>query len=285
MPVMDGLEATRLIRANRAFASLPIIAMTASVMASDLEHCVQAGMSDQVTKPINVPEMFATLRKWVKPNTFTPPAALERVPSKAAIADIAGIDLQQAIKRLGSASFLRKQLLNFRRENIETPKNIRAALANDDSRLAARIVHTVKGVGGNLGTTDLCAAALALDEAMKGEAADVLQSSLAAFELKLFQVLESIRAMEETEVEAGGEPDESLPEESPLDQERIATLTRVLAALLEANNMNALGVWEQLRPLLSDVDRDRLDAAINSLNFQNAASLLKVAAKSMEIPL
>lgn len=285
MPVMDGLEATRLIRANRAFASLPIIAMTASVMASDLEQCVQAGMSDQVTKPINVPEMFATLRKWVKPNIFVPTVAIERVPSKAAIVNIAGIDLQQAIKRLGSASFLRKQLLNFRLENIETLKNIRAALANEDSQLAARIVHSVKGVGGNLGTTDLCAAALALEEAMKGANEDALQSSLASFELKLSQVLESIHAMEETEVEAGVESDESLPEELPLDQERIATLTRVLAALLEANNMNALGVWEQLKPLFYGMERDKLDAAINNLNFQNAANLIKVVAANLKIPL
>jgi len=280
MPIMDGLEATRIIRANRAFAALPIIAMTASAMTSDLELCAQAGMNDQVTKPINVPELFATLQRWLRPKASTPSTTAESESAKAAFVNIPGIDLQQAINRLGSASFLRKLLISFRKENSETLKSIHTALANSDSQLAARIVHTVKGVGGNLGATELCTAALALEEAMKVENADILQTSLAEFELKLSQVLESIRAMEETKVEAAGEP-----EESPLDQERISTLTRVLAALIIANNMTALEVWEQLKPLLYGVERDKLDAAINNLDFRNAASLLKVIAADLKIPL
>jgi len=196
--------------------------------------------------------------------------------------------LSPAVYRREPLDQLIHSLVGYRTNNLINDfwlQNIRDALENGDSQLAARIVHTVKGVGGNLGATDLCAAALALEEAMKGVTAEVLQSSLAAFELKLSQVLESIRAMEETGVEAASEPGESLPVETPLDRERIATLSRVLAALLEANNMNALGVWEQLKPLLSGVDRDKLDAAVNSLNFQNAASLLKDVAKAMKIPL
>jgi hypothetical protein len=108
---------------------------------------------------------------------------------------------------------------------------------------------------------------------MNGVDADFLQLSLAAFELQLCQMLDSICAMEADDVEFA-ELDESPLEELPVDRDRITTLARELAALLEANNMAALGVWEQLKPLLAGENRDKLDAAISSLNFRNAVSIL-----------
>ncbi|MDE2594275.1 MAG: response regulator [Burkholderiales bacterium] len=72
MPVMDGLQATTKLRQNKAYANLPIIAMTAHAMAGDRERCQIAGMNDYVTKPINPMELFAVLTKW-----------MNRPPSKA----------------------------------------------------------------------------------------------------------------------------------------------------------------------------------------------------------
>jgi len=68
MPVMDGLEATRRIRAmNRPDAkSVPIIAMTANAYAEDVDDCLKAGMNAHIAKPINVVEMFRTLGRFVK---------------------------------------------------------------------------------------------------------------------------------------------------------------------------------------------------------------------------
>ncbi len=63
MPEMDGLEATRRIREQRP--ALPIIAMTASAMASDRERCIAAGMNDYLTKPIDVEQLFQVLGRWL----------------------------------------------------------------------------------------------------------------------------------------------------------------------------------------------------------------------------
>lgn len=69
MPVMDGLTATRLIRAlpDRAAAGVPIIAMTANVLPEQVERCREAGMDDHLGKPINLPQMLATLDRWTRP--------------------------------------------------------------------------------------------------------------------------------------------------------------------------------------------------------------------------
>jgi len=64
MPVMDGYEATRRIRALPHTANLPIIAMTAHAMTSERERCIAAGMNDHLSKPIEVDMLYATLERW-----------------------------------------------------------------------------------------------------------------------------------------------------------------------------------------------------------------------------
>jgi len=65
MPDMDGLQATRQIRQSALYASVPIVAMTASVMQEDRQACKDAGMNDHIGKPLNAPVLFHTVLKWL----------------------------------------------------------------------------------------------------------------------------------------------------------------------------------------------------------------------------
>jgi len=65
MPVMDGLAATRMIRADRRFSELPILAMTAHAMIGDYRRSLDAGMNDHLTKPINPARLTEALLKWI----------------------------------------------------------------------------------------------------------------------------------------------------------------------------------------------------------------------------
>jgi PAS domain S-box-containing protein len=64
MPVLDGLETTKILRKDPVFASTPILGLTASVMEADIRTCLNAGMNEVITKPINREELFSIITKY-----------------------------------------------------------------------------------------------------------------------------------------------------------------------------------------------------------------------------
>ena len=76
MPVMDGYTATRTLRADPRFADLPILAMTAHALVEERQRCLDAGMNDHVTKPIEPDALFAALARWSKPKVARAAAAV-----------------------------------------------------------------------------------------------------------------------------------------------------------------------------------------------------------------
>jgi CheY-like chemotaxis protein len=65
MPEMDGYDTMRAIRKNERFKSLPIITLTAKAMKGDRDKCLDAGASDYITKPVDVPQLLSLMRVWL----------------------------------------------------------------------------------------------------------------------------------------------------------------------------------------------------------------------------
>jgi two-component system sensor histidine kinase/response regulator len=167
MPVMDGLEATRAIRALADHGDLPIVAMTANAMAQDRQRCLDAGMNDFVAKPIEPDRLFDVLRQWLRP-LASALSASGQASSDAEWAGIEGLDAVAGLRRVrGKAQAYRAMLSRFVQGQRDAVQRLDLALQSGETELAERIAHTLKGVAANLGASALQAQAGELEVAIR----------------------------------------------------------------------------------------------------------------------
>lgn len=176
MPVMDGYTATRQIRRNPAWATLPIIAMTANVIAGEREKVLSVGMCDHIGKPLNVNAMFDTLARWIVPaNPADPTPDMHTQPMREAVSDmlpdLPGIDTNAGLATtMNNPSLYRKLLAKFRDSQGSFAEAFALARRDPDSTAAARAAHTLKGTAGNIGAKEVQHTAAQLEYACRDKA-------------------------------------------------------------------------------------------------------------------
>ncbi|MDD2711908.1 MAG: response regulator, partial [Simplicispira sp.] len=153
MPVMDGMTATRKIRALPQCKALPIVAMTANAMQGDRDDCLSAGMNDHVAKPIEPQGLFQSLLKWIQPRASMGRALPQHVVYQADIElpVIEGLDQEAGLRRvLGKKSLYLSMLRKFVTGQASVLEDVKAALNEGDWMTAERLAHTLKSVAGNI---------------------------------------------------------------------------------------------------------------------------------------
>ncbi|MDD2545244.1 MAG: response regulator [Burkholderiaceae bacterium] len=208
MPVMDGLTATRAIRQNPAWRTLPVIAMTANAMAGDQETALAAGMTDYIAKPLNGAQMFATLARWIRP--AGPGAAPSPTVSQGVLAPLPGIDRAAGLaSTMGQGPLYERMLRKFHTGQADFRARFLAAMQEADPTAALRCAHTLKGTAGTIGARGVQAAALALEQAcQEGRPAEVVQDLLARVCAELDPVLAGLSLR--PDAPAGAAPDATL---------------------------------------------------------------------------
>ena len=174
MPEMDGYQATTLIRSDARFANLPIIAMTAHATMEERQRCLDAGMNEHVSKPIDPALLFRTVGRFYKPaGDATISAVTERkpnvadTPAPADLPSLEGLNVQDGLGRVaGNRKLYLKLLRQFVDQQGLAPAEIAEALARQDISVAERLAHTVKGVAGSLGMGAVQQVAATLEKAI-----------------------------------------------------------------------------------------------------------------------
>jgi PAS domain S-box-containing protein len=277
MPVMDGIAATIEIRQQSRFDSLPVVAMTANVMAAERQRCLDAGMNDHVAKPIDPAVLFGALARWLTPRAAAEPEPRRRAAAAAELTDgfdpaglnIDGLDVKLGLSRvLGKRQLYCDLLLKFARDQTKAPQLLQEALDGRDLPTAQRLAHTAKGLAGNIGATRLQEQAALLEAAIRERTArEKIDPLLGVWRAGLRDLISELWA-------ALPAPKARQPNGAANDPERQREVLRRLTVLLKNDDSDAVDLVdaeaETLRAALGSIGFDALAEASHAFDFDAA---------------
>lgn len=153
MPVMDGFEATRQIRARHAESGthLPIIAMTANAMKGDKELCVQAGMDDYISKPVTLENLRNVIQRFIDLDTLQAQTANDAPVFRQPVLDLKVVQSLFKLQTEAEPNFFSDVVELFIRDTSREMNQIKAAMRKQDAQLAKKSLLNLKSAAGNLG--------------------------------------------------------------------------------------------------------------------------------------
>jgi HPt (histidine-containing phosphotransfer) domain-containing protein len=283
MPVMDGYEATRRLRADQRYFSLPLVAMTAHAMVEERERCLALGMNGHLSKPIEPEDLYATLARYYTAPTVpvaaavrpsTPPVATSE---EITLPTIDGLDTAGGLRRAGNNRKLYRQMLDrFASDFADCNQTFAEHLANAKWEEAERLAHTLKGLAGTLGANDVQLPAGELEAASKSRQAAAAAVALAALTAPLIPLLAALQQCFAAE-QAAAKPADT---ESAADAQagRLPDCLPQLRKLLAEGDSDAIDLWEkhhkEFAQVLSPQVAHRIGTALQNFEFDAAKALL-----------
>jgi CheY-like chemotaxis protein len=280
MPEMDGLEATRKLRLELGLSDVPVVAMTAYAMSGDREMCIEAGMNDYVSKPIEPQRFYTLLSKWL-PGPKTPMEGIETSEAHGRIASIPGIDMERGMSQvMNNEELLLKLIAEFYRQYKDAPARIEDLTKNNNRAELARLIHGIKGTAGTIGAVKIQNAAMIFEAVIKNDDEDLSSGmeimNSAIKELMQGPLYEDFVSGRMTADAQGGEDD--------YDKGICISRMKELALCLKTRNYSALEIYNNCSSFFAYIIGDdiiELDGYMRSLKFDEALELLEKTIERM----
>jgi two-component system sensor histidine kinase/response regulator len=279
MPEMDGYQATAHIRATPSLAELPILAMTAHATAEERDRCLGAGMRGHIAKPIDPELLYRTLMQFHRPGQAAAAAKpADRLSHATGLAEIAGLDVADGLNRVaGNRKLYRSLLGQFVEQQADTVAAVRASLAREDFASAERLMHTLRGVSGNLGAKTLSGLAAELERSLRDRNARSLEAGLSGVAPELARLMEAIRNFL-----AAGTTDAPLRNSISDSLETVTLLTHLKQMLADDDGAALdylLEARDRIGGVLSETDLNSLHKAVADFDFPAALDHLNGIAR------
>jgi PAS domain S-box-containing protein len=278
MPLLDGYQATRYIRAELGLVDLPIVALTAGALSSERQRAVAAGMDDFIIKPFDAPTLISTILRHVRISVLqaaTPTAALDQPPPPARVPwpAIAGIDLTDARVRLCDdfplfISNLKRLLNEFSDLSIPASEDPDALVV-----YAARM-HKLSGSAGMLGANAVQQLAIDARAACVAGETKLLERLAGALVVELLRLGQSAEPVLRTAKNRLREADTAAGAEDTLTPQVVAELIEAL----RQQSLSAIYRFDayssQFRSLLGEKKFEIVREQLDDLKFIAAAETL-----------
>ncbi|MFC5447695.1 response regulator [Paenibacillus aestuarii] len=190
MPEMDGIETTKIIREDHRFDQLPIIALTAGAVKQEHEMYYRIGMNEVLTKPLEIDKLIAAIHKCSDQQGRTDQTSDRK---KSDLKQIKGIDIAALQHRIdGKEKIMFHMFRMFQRDYCIYMEQLKATLTRQNIDHAQQMLHTLKGVAGNISALGLFMAAAALEKSIENE--EAYEEHIEMLERELDVVLTSIQS-------------------------------------------------------------------------------------------
>ncbi|MFK5854737.1 MAG: tetratricopeptide repeat protein [Bacteroidota bacterium] len=279
MPIMDGYTATQEIRKIKKYNNIPIVAMTADAMTGVKEKCIELGMNDMVTKPIDPDEMFGVMVKWIKPTAKSQkPKAKSQKPitniQEPSIPKISGLNIEIALGRMNNKTKLYLSILEkFYNNNQNFVSEIKTTLDKDDQETAQRLIHTLKGVSGNIGADSLHEIAKIVEVSIHEKDSKKIEDGINKLDVELKELFENISAKLNFDKK-------TVTKE--LNIKLVKEIIPNLTQLLEEKKPKAKVLVKELEEAgLSGDLFEEMKTKLNKYDFKNALALLNKIEKTL----
>ena len=200
MPIMDGYEATRRLRADSRFRDLPILAMTAYMATTHAEETVKAGMSAYLGKPLDPLALYRTIKVLVHGTEFRQKAEPDRLGEEpvrdwmSELKAVEGLEVEQGLCAMGNKTALYVRVLQNFFQGEDYVVDIRAAMDAQDWETAGRLAHTLKGLAGTIAAYGLQSGAKLLEQAFDRQELGPVEELLDSVEKEISRLSRGVMA-------------------------------------------------------------------------------------------